>query len=156
MQAAEKEPDARAVYGDIIDRPHHRSAKHRPMSLYSRAAQFSAFDALAGFSDMIAEEARMTDGRLELSEEAAEALDRKLGRLCDAIENGGSPEVTVVYFVPDRFKDGGSYEMLTGLVKQVDPVGRKLVFRGRDRASLGKTIDLGAIRELYGVSDESI
>jgi len=50
------EPDARQVYSDIIDLPHHRSKTHPHMSLYDRSAQFAPFAALSGYDDMIKEE----------------------------------------------------------------------------------------------------
>ena len=53
-----QEPDARIVYSDIIDMPHHQSETHPHMSLYDRAAQFAPFAALTGYEDMINEEAR--------------------------------------------------------------------------------------------------
>ena len=59
-----KEPDPREVYKGIIDHPHWESPTHPPMSLYDRAAQFAPFAALAGYEDMICEEAR----RAEMSE----------------------------------------------------------------------------------------
>ena len=37
-------------YDDIIDLPHPVSEKHPHMSMYDRAAQFSPFDALTGYS----------------------------------------------------------------------------------------------------------
>ena len=40
-------------YDDIINLPHHVSANHKPMSMEARAAQFAAFAALTGYSDMI-------------------------------------------------------------------------------------------------------
>lgn len=49
------EPDARILYADIIDLPHHRSLTHPPMSLYDRSAQFSPFAALTGYNEMIAD-----------------------------------------------------------------------------------------------------
>lgn len=44
-------------YDDIINLPHHVSAKHPKMSIYNRAAQFSPFAALTGYEKAI-EEAR--------------------------------------------------------------------------------------------------
>lgn len=44
-------------YADIIDLPHHTSAKHPPMSAEQRAAQFAPFAALTGFGDMVADTA---------------------------------------------------------------------------------------------------
>ncbi len=58
-----REPDPRILYADIIDLPHHQSATRPRMSLHDRAAQFSPFSALTGFSDMISEETRKTDGK---------------------------------------------------------------------------------------------
>ena len=55
-----KERAPRIEYADIIDMPHHQSAKHPHMSLSDRAAQFSPFAALSGYEDMIDEEARHT------------------------------------------------------------------------------------------------
>ena len=45
-------------YDDIIDLPHPVSEKHPHMSMYDRAAQFSPFDALTGYSESIDETAR--------------------------------------------------------------------------------------------------
>ena len=81
----EREPDPREVYGDIIDHPHWESPTHPPMSLYDRAAQFAPFAALSGYDDMIGEEARLVDNRIELSEEETEELNRKLSRMDEMI-----------------------------------------------------------------------
>ena len=53
--------DARKIYGDIIDLPHHQSKTHPHMSLYDRAAQFAPFSALTGYEDMINEEINQTN-----------------------------------------------------------------------------------------------
>lgn len=55
-------------YDDIIDLPRPKS-KHEPMPMSDRAAQFSPFAALTGYGDAIDETARLTDHRIELSEE---------------------------------------------------------------------------------------
>ena len=53
------------MYGDIIGLPHPVSARHRPMSLDERAAQFAPFAALKGFDDEIdrTREDEMSDDR---------------------------------------------------------------------------------------------
>ena len=117
-----KEPDPREVYGDIIDHPHWESPKHPPMSLYDRAAQFAPFAALSGYDDMIDEEARMVDNRIELSEEETEELNRKLSRIDEKIGSGIRPAVTITYFVPDPLKPGGEYRTATEKVRRVDAV----------------------------------
>lgn len=55
-------------YDDIIDLPRPKSA-HEPMPMSDRAAQFSPFAALTGYDDAIDETARLTDERIELTEE---------------------------------------------------------------------------------------
>ena len=138
--------DPRAVYADILDHPHHRSPTRTPMSLYDRAAQFSAYDALAGYFDMIAEEARLTDAELILDEDERELLNRELAGIEEAIRAGRQPRVTFTVFVPDPWKAGGSYRQLTAAVKKLDPVGRQVVLSDR-RADTGanETLDIERI-----------
>lgn len=45
----------RRSYEDIINLPHHVSAKHVPMSISERAAQFAPFSALTGYEEAINE-----------------------------------------------------------------------------------------------------
>ena len=88
----EGEPNGRDVYPDIIDHPHWESPQRPRMSLADRAAQFSSFDALAGYSDMVAEEQRLTDQEIELDDASLERLNRKLELIADAIA-AGSPSL---------------------------------------------------------------
>lgn len=43
------------TYDDMIHLPHPVSKRHKPMSMWQRAAQFAPFAALTGFDDAIAE-----------------------------------------------------------------------------------------------------
>ncbi len=56
-------------YDDIIDLPHPTSERHPRMPMANRAAQFSPFAALSGYDDAVKETARLTDGKIELTEE---------------------------------------------------------------------------------------
>lgn len=87
-------------YDDIkhLSRPHYD--EFPPMSMHDRAAQFSPFAALVGYDDAVAETTRLTDSRSELTEDQAAALDEKLNRLLDMLDE--QPEVRITYFVPDE------------------------------------------------------
>ncbi len=137
-------------YADILTLPHHKVANRPHMSMHDRAAQFSPFAALTGFDGVIAETGRMTDQKAELSESQMILLNQKLTLIDDTIQDGYHPMVTVVYFVPDAKKDGGSYQGYTGKVRQVDAVERKLVFLAANERSAGRDISIDVIREIHG------
>lgn len=138
----EGEPNGRDVYPDIIDHPHWQSPTRPHMSLYDRAAQFAAFDALAGYSDMVAEEQRVTDQQIHLEGYELERLNQKLSLIADVIDDGEHPEINFTVFVPDKHKAGGSYEEITDAVKKIDSVYRKVVLMSTEgRGALNKTID---------------
>ena len=137
-------------YEDILTLPHHKAANRPQMSMHDRAAQFSPFAALTGFDGVIAETGRRTDQKAELSESQMILLNQKLTLIDDAIQSGYAPLVTVVYFVPDTKKDGGSYQEYTGKVRQVDQVERKLVFLAVNERSAGKEIIINDILEIHG------
>ena len=124
--------NARSVYADIIDLPHHQSTTRKHMSLYDRAAQFASYKALSGYEDMVAEESRAVDGEIELSENEINILNAILYEISDRIANGEHPTVTVTYFKPDQHKKGGSYETLTGVVKKIDAIRKMIIFYGSD------------------------
>ena len=124
--------NARSVYADIIDLPHHQSAARKHMSLYDRAAQFASYKALSGYEEMVAEESRTVECEIELSENEIDLINAMIGEISDRITNGDHPIVTVTYFKPDRYKKGGSYETLTGVIKKVDVIEKKLIFYGSE------------------------
>ena len=144
------EPTPRVVYADIINMPHHQSDTRPHMSMYNRAAQFSSFDALAGYSDMVVEEARPTESQVVLDEDSLERLNQKLTLIADVIEDGNHPEITVTYFVPDEFKSGGEYTNYTGKIKRIDTVARKIVFYADNGRSNGKAVDIESVIDIHG------
>ena len=105
-------------YNDLLDLPHHVSESRPQMPMSDRAAQFSPFAALTGYGDAIAETARLTEQRVEVSEEERELLDRKQQYLLSMVTD--RPEVTVTYFVPDARKAGGAYVIRNGRLEKVD------------------------------------
>lgn len=127
-------------YDDIIDLPRPKS-KHEPMPMSDRAAQFSPFAALTGYGDAIDETARLTDARIELSEEERAELDYKQQYLSTL--DSPMVTVTVTYFVPDERKSGGAYVTHTGVLKRVDEVERMMVFIDGVRIPIAEIISIG-------------
>ena len=110
------------AYDDIMDLPHPTSARHPRMPMADRAAQFSPFAALTGHGDAIRETARLTDRKIELTEDEKAVLDEKLSLLLDA---GG--EAVFTWFLPDEKKNGGSYVTVAGSIKKLDPLERRVI-----------------------------
>ncbi len=128
------------AYEDIIRLPHPVSSKRPQMPVEDRAAQFSPFAALTGYDAAIRETGRLTDSRIELSEDERAALDQKQQLLLEHLAE--RPKVAVTYFVPDERKNGGCYVTARGRVKRVDEPQRSLVLTD------GSGIPLDEIAEL--------
>ena len=109
-------------YEDIIDLPHHSSLSHPRMSAHDRAAQFSPFAALTGYSSAITETARLTNRRIELDEQIKADLNDKLSYIQDRLDQ--PPEVSITYFQADPIKSGGAYITASGYVKKIDQYKR--------------------------------
>lgn len=112
------------MYDDIISLPRPVSRTHVPMSLTDRAAQFAPFAALTGFEGAIAETARLTETKLELSEEQKLEIGEMLVFLNGRIHN--RPEISVTYFQPDERKAGGHTLTAKGAVRKIDLAGGML------------------------------
>lgn len=108
--------------------------------MIDRAAQFSPFAALTGYDAAIKETGRLTDQRIELSEDSRAALDRKQQLLVGGLAD--HPEVSVTYFIPDERKSGGAYVTVTGIVKKVDDYQRLLLLTDGTKIPLDDILDL--------------
>ena len=145
------EPDARIVYADIIRLPHWQSPTRTPMSAYERAAQFSSFNALEGYEDMVGEEARVVDTQEELTETEMEILNQKINLIADVIEDGYHPILTFTYFLNDSMKQGGSYVTMTERVRKIDAVGKKIqLFRTVGASKSYMELDMDKIKDISG------
>ena len=121
-------------YDDIkhLTRPQYDDL--HPMSMSDRAAQFSPFAALVGYGDAVAETARLTDSRIELTEDEINELNVNLNRLLDTLDEQRSIRVT--YFVPDKKKSGGKYVDKVGVVRIYDSYSNELVFMDGEKIAV--------------------
>jgi hypothetical protein len=133
-------------YDDIINLPHHTSAKRPRMSIYDRAAQFSPFAALTGYDAAISETARLTDKKIELDEYKKADLNERLCMIQDLTDK--QPEVTITYFMPDSKKSGGEYITVTGRVKKIDRHGCTVVMHDATKIPICDILEIDG--ELFG------
>lgn len=133
-------------YEDIIHLPHPTSPRHPRMSMSDRAAQFSPFAALTGYEAMVEETARLTDRKIELTEEQKAILDERLRLLEDALPQG--PEAVFTYFQPDSRKEGGTYVTVTGKLKKLDRIEGCVVLTN------GLMIPVEELAEVVGAFNE--
>lgn len=131
-------------YGDIINLPHPTSVNHPRMSLYDRAAQFSPFAALTGHDAAIKETARLTEQKIEQSEDMISLLNEKLQMVADNL----GTEVTITYFVPDEQKSGGAYVSHTGTVRRIDDYEHTLVMTDKTVIPIEQISEIES--ELFG------
>ncbi len=127
-------------YKDIINLPHHASKTRKPMSLYNRAAQFAPFAALTGYDDAIKETARLTEERIELSDELKNMLNQKIKLIIENIKL--QPEVAITYFVPDNKKSGGVYKTISGNVKRIDEVEKCIIFTNKLKIKVSDLLNI--------------
>lgn len=109
-------------YEDIVNLPHHVSAKRAPMSMVDRGAQFSPFAALTGYDATVAEAGRLTDAGVVLAEDSICQIDEQLRMLASQQR----PLAAITWFCPDSKKDGGSYQNSVGHVLKIDTYNRTL------------------------------
>ena len=147
----EKNNDPRVVYADIFNLPHWRSPSRTPMSEYERAAQFSSFNALEGYEDMVGEEARIVGEQEQLTETEMEILNQKINLIADVLEDGHHPILTFTYFLNDRMKQGGSYVTMTERVRKIDAVNRKIVlYKTVGTSHRYMELDMDKIKDISG------
>lgn len=128
-------------YEDIINLQHYVSNKRKQMSMMARAAQFAPFAALTGHSAAIAETARRTSSKLDLSADELQVLSQKIAYALSFAER---PQLSITYFQPDSRKSGGAYVTVRGSIKKVEECYNLLTLTN------GTEIPLDAISDVSG------
>ena len=127
-------------YDDMINLPNPTPTCRPRMSAIDRAAQFSPFAALTGYEAVVEEAARLTDFRLELSEDIKVILNLKMQMIVENIFR--EPFVTITYFVPDKRKSGGAYVDASGVVERIDEYERCIILKDETKISIDQVRDI--------------
>lgn len=127
-------------YEDIVNLPPHISKRHPQPSMMDRAARFAPFAAITGYEEMVLEEARVTEERIDLDEGALVLLNEKLNIIREFLDE--EPEVTITYFEPDKKKSGGAYVSFTGIVKRIDEYEHRVIMTDGKSISIENIINI--------------
>ena len=131
---------SKGKYDDIINMPHHISKKHPRRSLENRSAQFAPFAALTGYEDEVEETARITDKRIEITDEIKSTINMRLQIIQEKINT--KPKVTIKYFIPDNKKEGGSYKTVTSNVLKIDQYKKLVVLKDNTKIFISDIINI--------------
>lgn len=125
-------------YLDILYLNHPTSLKHPRQSINQRAGQFAPFSALVGLDEEMDEKARRVDKKIIIDEGIIDDLNSKLMLLC----NNKNMQVEITYFIPDSKKDGGRYDIHSGIIRVIDMVNHEVIFKDKLRINFGDIIDI--------------
>ncbi len=114
------------MYKNILNNqyPNKETEKDFPDKV-NRAAQFAPYAALTGFGSMVEETARLTKRKIEPDEGIKEDLNRKIQYLKDHMRDN---KISVVYFNPDPYKEGGEYVTHRGTLADIREFEREFLF----------------------------
>lgn len=101
--------------------------KYPPMDRKMRAAQFAPFDALTGYREAVSEAGRMTERRMEISEDQKYILDEKLKMLAEKQSEGERADISITFFEKDPRKEGGKYRTVCGEMKKIDRMDNVMI-----------------------------
>lgn len=127
-------------YDDIINLQHHVSTKHPRLSVEQRAAQFAPYSALSGYGDAIKETSRITENKIELSDDEKSKIDNILQQIMKEISN--KPKVTITYFIPDMKKKGGKYNTQVADIKKVDKFKQIIILEDKTEIPIQDVIKI--------------
>lgn len=101
-------------YDDIINLKRHVSKKYPPMKREDRAAQFSPFAALTGFSGVIESADKEPSLKADIGEEREKELNGKIKHLAEKIKS--RPKAVITYYSDEE----GRYVTKDVTVKQIN------------------------------------
>lgn len=127
-------------YDHIIDFEYPYPTHRKKMSMVNRGAQFAPFAALTGHDSAIIETARLTDTKIDLSDEQITRINERLNLIQSLLPD--TPIVYITYFVKDDKKDGGSYITDKCEIRKIDEYDNKLIMKDKSTIFIEDIIEI--------------
>lgn len=121
----------REEYEKIANLAHPSQRGRKRMSNYERSAQFAPFAALSGYDSALAETARLTERKEELTDEQIARINAELVEISKELP----AKAEITYFVKDKRKSGGEYRRTAINVKYISETECALVTEDGERIS---------------------
>ena len=134
-------------YDDIINLEHHISKKHKQMSLENRSAQFAPFAALVGYDDAVKETARITDSKIFIDDEIKEIINKTIQQIKNNLNK--HVQIKVTYFIPDKLKSGGKYQIEVGIVAKINEYSKIIKLETGTEIPIEEIIELEILKNVY-------
>ena len=113
--------------------------KHKRMPLSKRASQFMPFSALTGYDTSIKEEGRLTSKKIILSSDDITNINNKINTIKkDTL-------VSITYFIPDRYKEGGSYITKKDIITKIDSYHKTIITKDKTIIPINDILDIEII-----------
>lgn len=135
-------------YERIISLPHHQSTARPHMPRADRAAQFAPFAALTGYDETVQEAARLTQKRIELTDDEKALLDVMIRR---AFQD--RLPVCITYFRPDGKKAGGAYVRANGVIRYIDRIKRIIVMEDQTAVPVDEIIGISSLSDAVSLGE---
>lgn len=129
-------------YEDIINLKYPKKSKYPKMSIENRSAQFAPFSALVTYNDAVKETARLTNEKIELTEEEKELIDLKLQIINKNLLN--KSQIKIIYFVKDKRKNGGKYIDEIDTIKKIDLYNKNIVLSNNKKIAIEDIININS------------
>ena len=127
-------------YDAIIDMEYPFPTHRKRMSMVNRGAQFAPFAALTGYDSAVVETARLTDKRIDLSNEQIDKINQHLNIIQDLLPD--CPKVFITYFVPDEKKEGGKYITEECDIRRIDEYEHKVILKDKRKIIINDIIEI--------------
>ena len=123
-------------YTNIINLKRYEPKNYKRMPISKRAAQFMPFSALAGYDTSIKEEGRITSRKIELSTDDIININNKINNIKkDTL-------VSITYFIPDRYKEGGTYITKKDIITKIDSYNQTIITKDKTIIPINDILDI--------------
>ena len=97
------------------------------------------FSALAGYDTSIKEKGRITSKKIELSTDDIININNKINTI-----NKDTP-VSITYFIPDRYKEGGTYITKKDIITKIDSYNQTIITKDKTIIPINNILDIEII-----------